>query len=234
MAEIIPAIIGENYEEVIHKIEMVKNFVALVQIDALDGRFTPTEAWPYDRGGYDPAFETILSEEEGLPFWEDLDFEIDLMVEDVERAATDWMHAGAAGLIFHIESKGDIKFIIEKIRKQFPKGDEGFPSELKIGVAIRPSTDIEALAPVIDFADFIQCMGSDSIGSQGVELDSRIYEKISALRKKYPDITISIDIGVNEDTAPKLVAAGANKLVAGSAIFSKDNPASTIEFFKSL
>jgi pentose-5-phosphate-3-epimerase len=53
--------------------------------------------------------------------------------------------------------------------------------------------------------DFVQFMGSDTLGRHGVDLDPRVLGKISALRKRYPKSIIGIDIGVNEETAPDLV-----------------------------
>ena len=73
-------------------------------------------------------------------------------------------------------------------------------------------------------------MGNDRIGFGGVPLDEElVLPKISELRKRHPELTISVDIGVNAETAPRLIAAGATRLVAGSAIFGKANPAQAIK-----
>jgi len=66
-------------------------------------------------------------------------------------------------------------------------------------------------------------MGNDKVGFHGVELDENVYDKIKELRKKYPKLEIAIDIGVNFETAPKLVKAGATKLISGSGIFKNKN-----------
>jgi len=105
---------------------------------------------------------------------------------------------------------------------------------IEIGVAINPKTPLEQIFPLIPHIDFVQCMGNDRIGYHGVELDEQIYERIKILREKYVDLPIAVDIGVDLNTAPLLIKAGATKLVAGSAIFNTEDIIETIEDFKSL
>ena len=82
---------------------------------------------------------------------------------------------------------------------------------------------------MIKEADFVQFMGSDNIGHAGEELDEKVFDKIKIFREKYPNIPIQVDIGVNPDTAPRLVEAGATALVSGSAIFKSANIKEAIE-----
>jgi ribulose-phosphate 3-epimerase len=72
------------------------------------------------------------------------------------------------------------------------------------------------------------------IGYQGEPFDERCISNIMALKEKFVDLIISVDGGVNLETAPRLVDAGAERLVAGSAIFNTDDIIDTIEQFKSL
>ena len=73
--QIIPAIIPENFEHMKRELNLVKDFVPRVQIDITDGIFAPTNTWPFNEG--DSYFEKILKQEEGMPFWKDLNFEMD-------------------------------------------------------------------------------------------------------------------------------------------------------------
>ena len=81
-------------------------------------------------------------------------------------------------------------------------------------------------------ADFVQFMGIDKIGYQGQKFDEKDFKKISNLRKKYPDVTISVDGGVNFDNYKDLVKAGANKLISGSAIYESENIAESIKLMQ--
>ena len=77
-------------------------------------------------------------------------------------------------------------------------------------------------------------MGIDHIGFQHQAFDEKVLSKIKEVKVKYPDLAISIDGGVSLKTAPKLIEAGADRLVIGSAIFNSDNPIDAIQQFKSL
>jgi ribulose-phosphate 3-epimerase len=77
-------------------------------------------------------------------------------------------------------------------------------------------------------------MGNDKIGFGGVSLDEKVYDRIKLLREKYSDLPIEVDIGVNEQTAPKLVQAGATKLITGSVLFNSYDKIGLVEKFRSL
>ena len=89
----------------------------------------------------------------------------------------------------------------------------------QIGVAINTTTSVELLKPLISHIDFVQCMGIEKIGFQGEPFDERAIDQVKSLRKDFPELIISVDGGVNLDSASELIKAGANRLVAGSAIF---------------
>lgn len=235
---IIPAVLAKDYHDLKEHLALVRGLVPWVQIDVCDGKFVPSECWPYSKGQYDGFFQTILSEEEGLPFWKDLDFEIDLMVENPENVISDWITAGASRVILHIES-----FVSETAKNEFfEKCGSSAPassvfSGIEIGLAIDIDTPNENLAPFmkkLQSVACIQCMGIKNDGFQGEEFDLRVLEKISILKKLYPDIIISVDGGVNFETARKLIKAGANRLVSGSQIFDSTNIVESIEHLKNL
>lgn len=234
MIEVIPAILEKNYEGIKNKIALVRGVVPVVQIDFCDGVFVPTKTWPFDstQGGplSDFNFQRILNEEEGMPFWQDVEFELDMMVSDVVSNFDIYTKLGAKRIIFHLESVGDLNEF-----KDFLEGMDVYVRDvLEIGIALKPSTPNEKIFPLVNYIDFVQCMGNDKIGQQGVELDEKVYEKIKELRGKYPDLPIAVDIGVNENTAPILVEAGATKLVAGSMIFKYDNIREVVDYLENL
>ena len=228
--EIIPAILPKNYEDLKNKISLVRGVVPIVQIDICDGIFVSSHTWPFSSSSSDIYFTRILNEQEGMPFWEDIDFELDLMVADAVENFDIYNKLGAKGIIFHIEAMKSVDDF-----RDFLEGIDPYMREVtQIGVAINPATPLEQLFPLISCIDFVQCMGSDEIGFSGVDLDEKVYDKIKILREKYFDLPIAVDIGVNKKTASLLIEAGATKLIIGSAIFNTDDIIGTIEEFKNL
>jgi len=220
MIEIIPAILPKNYEDMKNKIALVRGIVPVVQIDICDGIFVHSKSWPFTTGGgNDDNFQKILNEEEGMPFWEDIDFELDLMVADAVSNFDIYTKLGPKRIIFHLEAVGDLEEF-----KHFVEGmDVYIRDAIQIGVAINIATPIEKIFPLVNYIDFIQCMGIDKIGYQGQEFDEKTLKQIKTLKEKYPDLVISVDGGVDFETAPELIDAGATRLIAGSVIFKSED-----------
>ena len=237
MPEIIPAIMPKNYEDLKNKISSIRGLVDTVQIDLMDGRFTRGMTWPFskhdaDEGVFssDPYFLAIMNEREGLPFWEDVDFELDLMVRNAPDNLDFFLKLGAKRLVFHIEAEGKDQELLE-----FIEGiDFYIRDNTQIGIAINPNTPIENILPLLNVVDFVQCMGIENIGFQGEPFDERVFDHIKRLRSEHEGIIISVDGGVNFDTAPRLIDAGVDRLVIGSAIFKSGDIHGAIEEFKNL
>jgi ribulose-phosphate 3-epimerase len=232
MVEIIPAIMPTSFADLEGKLESVVGLTSLVQIDIMDGRLTAKKTWPYSTTEQDKDFLAILREEEGFPFWNDIDFEVDLMVREPEKIWRDWVAVGAKRIIFHLESMSDPKIFLETLRKNSVSKDS--PLYTEIGIAINVSTANEDLYPFMDQIDFVQFMGISEIGFQGTAFNEDVFAKIEDLRNKYPEHIISIDGGVNLSVAPKLAEVGVNRLVIGSAIFGQENVESALTEFQSL
>ncbi len=218
MTEIIPAIIPKNINDLKEKLEKVRRIARFIQIDIIDGKFAPRPSWPYGEGDKE-SFGKIISEKEGLPFWEDFDFEADLMIENPENAIDDFIKAGFTRLIVHIESTTNLEKIISRAREL----------GTSICLAENIQTPNEEMEKWIDKIDGVQLMGISRIGFQGEPFDDGVISKIKYLRERYPDLIISIDGGVNLESAPRLISAGANRLVAGSAIFESEDIKGTIK-----
>jgi len=231
MINIIPAVLEKNYEGMKNKVSLVRGIVPSVQVDFCDGSFVPSKTWPFNTGGFeDSNFLKIIEEQEGMPFWEDIDFEFDMMVYDAVSNFDIYSKLGPKRMIFHIGAVGDLKEF-----KDFLEGMDVYIRDvIEIGLAVKPSTPNDQIFPLVNYVDFIQCMGNDKIGQQGVELDPKVYEKIKSIREKYPDLPIAVDIGVNDETAPQLIGSGATKLVAGSMIFRSDDIRETINYLENL
>lgn len=232
MVEIIPAIMPTSFADLEEKLQSVVGLTSLVQIDIMDGRLTTKRTWPYATPEQDKNFLAILREEEGFPFWNDLDFEVDLMVKEPEKIWRDWITVGAKRIIFHFESIGDPKVFLETLRKNSVAKDS--PLYTQIGLAINIVTPNEVLYPLMEQIDFVQFMGISEIGVQGNPFNEEVFAKIEDLREKYPEHIISIDGGVSLSVAPKLAEAGVNRLVVGSSIFGQENVESALTEFQSL
>ncbi|MCK5059837.1 MAG: hypothetical protein KAR00_01660 [Candidatus Pacebacteria bacterium] len=231
MTEIIPAIIPKSFDELQQKMALAAGLVSLVQIDILDGKLTPKASWPYVENT-DVDFDNILKEKKGFPFWEQLNFEADLMVEEPEKIWHDWVTAGVKRIIIHCESRCVLEKLIDDIvARSVPKES---PLYTELGVAINIETPLEKLELLVPKIDFVQFMGIAKIGFQGEPFDERVIEKIKEFKSKYPDIIVSVDGGVSLENAPALISAGAERLVVGSAIFGNLDISSVIEEFKNL
>ena len=222
MTRVVPAIIPHKKEQLIDEIKKVSGFAHLVQIDISDGIFVPTKTWPYNERDLD-FFEKLKKQEEGWPQWEDVEFEIHLMIKDPEETVLDWINTSIQGIIAHIETTDNFQKVIDICRSH----------EVKIGLAIKPSTDISKIEPFAEQVDFIQVMGSDMLGKHGVELDEKAILMIKRLHALYPERIIGIDIGVNSDTKDILLSAGATKLISGGTILESDNPEEVFESLQS-
>jgi len=219
--EIIPAILPKDFAELEDKISLIQGLVKTVQIDVCDGQFVPSATWPYKRE--DDTFEKILKEEEGLPGWQKLDFEIDLMANHPEKLVEEWIIAGSGRIIIHVESKGDVSGAIETLT-----------GRVDLGLAINISTPVSSIEPFKDKIQFVQCMGIEHIGFQGEPFDVRVIEKIREVKATYPHLLVSVDGGVSLETAPLLIEAGVDRLIVGSGIFASDNFIEAVQKFKAL
>ncbi|HEY4517786.1 MAG TPA: hypothetical protein VJI74_02760 [Candidatus Paceibacterota bacterium] len=233
MVEIIPAVMADSLEDLREKLSRVDGLVPLVQLDVMDGKFVPSQGWPYVEGG-PQEFTRIISEEEGFPFWNSLDFEVDLMVENPETVLENWISAGVRRIIVHEESTTELEKIIQNITARFRSAEALESGGVELGVALGVDTGNEVILPFLNKIDFVQFMGILRIGFQGEPFDERVIEKIVDLRELKPDVIIAVDGGVNLETAPVLIEAGVNRLAVGSALFESDDIEATLKKFQAL
>jgi len=228
MTEVTPAVLAEDFQELNEKLAKFINTTKIVQIDICDGKFTPSISWPMQAKDQ-LSVQSILDEEDGLPFWDKIDYEFDLMVLNAHKKFDFFARLGAKRIVFHLEAEteSDFKDFLESI-------DPYLKDNIEIGLAINTTTDIEKLSPFINCIDFIQCMGIENIGFQGEPFDDRVIDQIKNIKEKYPEIKISVDGSVNEETAPLLIEAGASRLVIGSALMQCYDIREKIEEFENL
>ena len=151
-------------------------------------------------------------------------FDVHLMVVDPMFWIEPFSKAGADGITFHVESSGQPKEIIDYIRS-FDK---------QVGVTLKPGTNMELVEPLLELVDLILIMsvepgfGGQSFNPTAIDRIKAIdrFLKVNGLRER---VSIQVDGGIGLNNAAEIVAAGADNLVAGSAIFGTPDPTDVIK-----
>lgn len=221
---IIPAILPDDFEEVYKKVARVAKFVPWVQIDLCDGRFVPSHTWPYTEGG----FESIPQDLE-LPFWQDVNYEFDLMVLDPVSVVDKVMELGGMRVVLHVGSATQ-----EEILKAL-RALEHYDMEAVLAIDNnRPLDELFSLLEKDHQVNAVQCMGIAQPGFQKQTFDERVLERIKTIKEKYPEIIVAVDGAVNFETAELLIEVGADRLVSGSTIFESGDSLGTIRGLEQL
>jgi ribulose-phosphate 3-epimerase len=205
--KISPSILSADFSILGDEIKSLEKAGAdLIHIDVMDGHFVPNITMG-------PPIIKMVRKCTKLPF------DVHLMISPVEKYIKAFADAGSDIITIHPEATDNLKRAVSTI-KSFGK---------KAGVSLNPKTPISALIDVINDIDLILIM-SVNPGFAGQSFMSEVLTKVTDLRKIINDkklkIDIEIDGGINFETAPLAVKAGANILVSGTTIFSgslKDN-----------
>ncbi|WP_122520632.1 ribulose-phosphate 3-epimerase [Pannonibacter phragmitetus] len=168
-----------------------------VHVDVMDGHFVPNIT-------FGPATVRALRPHVGGTL------DVHLMIAPVDAYVAGFADAGADILTAHIEAGPHIHRTLQAIRGH----------GLRSGLALNPGTPVEAAAPLLDMADLV-CVMTVNPGFGGQEFLHSQLEKVRRLRRLIGDrpIHIEVDGGITRQTAPLAAAAGADVLVAGSAVF---------------
>ncbi len=147
----------------------------------------------------------------------DMPLDVHLMVEDPTKQIAQFASAGADLITIHVESFCNISEVLKDIRR---KGK-------KAGLALKPSTPIEAVYPYLHLCDMVLVMTVEP-GYGGQTFMPETLKKIEALRKtadnlSFKELDIQVDGGITERTAALVKKAGANVIVSGTTLFKADN-----------
>lgn len=202
MIKIIPAIIAKDFKELKEKIKLVEPYVDWTQLDIMDGKFVDNTTWnnPSELSG----FQTQAK------------LEAHLMIEKPEEHIDKWIKSGVSRIIFHYEATDKHQEVFKKIQN----------ADLEAGLAINPKTSISVLDDLLQIPSYksqvtVLIMTVEP-GRGGQEFLEETLGKIKNLRDKYKNVKIGADGGINLETAPKIIEAGADFLSIGSAIFKGD------------
>lgn len=235
MALIVPAILEKDFSEIKDKLAFLRGRTKCVQIDFCDGVYVPNQTWPFTSGGFnDFDFQKIMNEEEGLPFWEDFDFEFDLMVADAVENFDTYLKLGPKRMIFHLSSFLGAQKNLEEFEHFLEGLDMYIRDNVEIGLAFKPSDDLSVVFKLSHKVDFLQCMGIEKIGFQGQEFSEKVIENIKSLKKNLPGIVLSVDGGINLENAEIILGTGADRLNVGSSIWKSSDPIGALQDFQSL
>jgi len=201
VVEIAPSMLGANFGEMKRDAELVAPHSAYLHMDVMDGHFVPNITMGPD----------LVKSLRGIG-----KLDVHLMVTNPSDFISDFSDAGADIISVHVEANNPQK-AIELIKKQ----------NIKAGIALNPSTPASAIEPFVDSIDMILVMSVEP-GYCGQSFNENTIQRVKKYRKKYPEKIIEVDGGVGPGNAAILAEAGANLLVAGSAIFGSPDPIEVI------
>jgi len=230
MNVIVPAILAQNRKDLTDKLSRYAGIAEEVQIDIVDGEFASPATWPYAEAG---EWERLQTSGEELPQLASFRIEVDLMVKNPQHVGH-WIEAGATRIMLHLESTPFIANVLKDMEEHYGHA-KGFATDLlALGLAINIDTDLALLEPYVDRIDYVQFMGIANIGKQGQPFSQAVIPKIQAFHKKFPDMPVQVDGGVNRQTAPLLLNAGVTRLVIGSALLNAPDVRAEYDAFSEL
>ncbi len=202
---IAPSVYSMHFNKFNEEIKALDETVEWIHFDVMDGHFVPNLT-------FGPGILQTIRRSS------DLFMDVHLMVSDPDFYSDVFAKAGADSIVFHYEVYNDIDKCIKLI-------DKIHGMYLKAGISIKPKTPVEDIFPLLDKIDIFLLMSVEpGFGGQSFMEDSlERLEKINAYRKENNlDFIIEVDGGVSDKNASKLLARGADALVAGSYIFNGD------------
>ena len=193
-------------------VEMVNAYADIFHLDVMDGVFVPNLSFGF------PVIEAIASKAVKP-------LDVHLMIVSPEKYVKRFAEAGADMISFHLNATDEPEAVLQQIRQ----------CGAKAGLVINPDIPVESLYPYLDKCDYILLM-SVFAGFGGQKFIEDTYDRIRTLKAEIVrqglEIPIQVDGGVSPANASALAEAGAEILVAGSAVFNADDPAQVIASMK--
>ena len=235
--KIIPGILEQSFEEIQSRVEEVVQQVKRVQVDICDGAFVQSKTWPYSHmttGRIEENFHInrLQSEEIGLPSWDKVEYQFDLMIKNPWHTMPVWAKVGATSVVIHPTSCESI----EKVKEAIRIADE-YMMEVYLAYTYDEwNTAKETLTDVLTepAVKGIQCMTIERIGVQGQSFDVRWVHEFSYIKTNFPNLQLQLDGGISERNEREIQESGADSLVIGSAIFEEGNPTENSMFYKKI
>lgn len=203
MVQIAPSVLDADCGCLAAQIAAVEQAGAeVLHLDVMDGHFVPNLSLGVP----------IVA---GINRHTNLFLDTHLMITDPGKYAAAFVDAGADSITFHIEVADEPRKLIRQIRAL----------GVKVGVSLNPDTPVEAVLDVVDHVDIVLVM-TVYPGFGGQKFMEDCLEKIETLADRMqPEQWLEVDGGIKAETIPLAIGAGADTLVAGSAIFGENDPA---------
>ena len=208
MIQIAPSMLAADFLHLEKDVELVNDHADLFHLDIMDGVFVPNISFGF------PVVEAIAK-------IATKPLDTHLMIVEPEKYVERFVKAGSAMVSFHVNATKDPDAVLTQIRNLGAKA----------GLVINPDLPVESLFPYLKNCDFVMLM-SVFAGFGGQKFIEETYDRVRALKAEIKaqglDIPIEVDGGVSAANAAQLVEAGAEILVAGSAVFKAEDPSAVI------
>ena len=208
MIQIAPSMLAADFLHLEKDVQLVNKYADLFHLDIMDGIFVPNISYGF------PVVEAISKIAEKP-------LDVHLMIINPENYIERFAKVGTAMLSFHLNATDKPAEALQQIRE----------NGMKAGLVINPDLPVESLFPYLHLCDYVLLM-SVFAGFGGQKFIEDTYERIRTLKAEIErqglDISIEVDGGVSHENAQALIAAGAEILVAGSAVFKAEDPSEVI------
>ncbi|THE14430.1 ribulose-phosphate 3-epimerase [Bacillus timonensis] len=215
MIKIAPSILSADFAKLGEEIKDVENGGAdYIHVDVMDGHFVPNIT-------IGPLIVEAIRPITKLPL------DVHLMIENPDQYIPAFAKAGADFLTVHVEACPHLHRTIQLIKSH----------GVKAGVVLNPATPVDSIKHVIEDIDLVLLMTvNPGFGGQKFihSVLPKIEEVAQMVKEKNLNVEIEVDGGVNQETAKLCVQAGANVLVAGSAIYGQEDRKAAMEKIRSL
>lgn len=201
-----PSLLAADFARLADHVRMIEDAGAeILHLDVMDGHFVPNISFGV------PVIEKLRPVSK-------LFFDTHLMITDPVKYAEPFVKAGSDLLTFHIEVTDAPLKVVEHIRSL----------GARVGVTLNPGTDVETIWPVVEAVDLVLVM-SVWPGFGGQKFIPDALDKLQAIRAKLrPEQRLEVDGGIGLTTVEEAARAGADTLVAGSAVFDQPDPAAAM------
>lgn len=210
-----PSILSADFTRLGEEIRAVEKAGAkYLHIDVMDGRFVPSISFGM------PVISSIRKASRIV-------FDVHLMIEEPIRYIDEFVKAGADIITIHLEACSDVKATLDRIHQ----------SGVKAGITIKPATPAESLIPYLEQVEMILLMSVEP-GFGGQKYIEGSTDKIRRVREMLKERGLNIDLevdgGINPDNVETVLEAGANVIVAGSAVFGAETAKKAALFMEKL